>query len=138
MRVGVQDERERQELYERMAVCFIYIYWSLPVMFLIGLLTGWEWGSYAFFAWLAFAFLLFGRKMNDGLSGSHSGFGSIHTNSSELLKKAKHSLDRGVVFAVLMGGMLKKRCLKRLCYLFFHSCYCFSLLYFWEFIAAQG
>ena len=24
--VGVQDERERQELYERMAVCFIYIY----------------------------------------------------------------------------------------------------------------
>ena len=47
--VGVQDERERQELYERMAVCFIYIYWSLPVMFLIGLLTGWEWGSYAFF-----------------------------------------------------------------------------------------
>ena len=107
--VGVQDERERQELYERMAVCFIYIYWSLPVMFLIGLLTGSEWGSYAFFAWLAFAFLLFGRKMNDLSSTAIQDSEITRTNSSELLKKARNTaLIEGLFFAVLMGGMMKK------------------------------
>ena len=45
--IGMQDERERLETYERLAVCFAYLYWGAMLVWLVSWIIGWETGQNA-------------------------------------------------------------------------------------------
>lgn len=66
---GPQDERERLQTMQRLALACIWLYW---LAFLVGvgsLLAGWREGAFAMVVWLVLAWVIIGyRKMND-LSG---------------------------------------------------------------------
>ena len=50
--IGKQDERERLETYERMAVCYAYLYWGSILVGLGSWVMGWKGGEAAFGVWL--------------------------------------------------------------------------------------
>ena len=49
--LGRQDERERLETYERMAVCYAYLYWGSILVGLGSWIMGWKGGEAAFGLW---------------------------------------------------------------------------------------
>ena len=49
--LGRQDERERLETYERMAVCYAYLYWGSILVGLGSWMTGWKDGEAALWLW---------------------------------------------------------------------------------------
>ena len=49
--LGWQDERERLETYERMAVCYAYLYWGSILVGLGSWIMGWKDGEVALWLW---------------------------------------------------------------------------------------
>ena len=49
--IGKQDERERLETYERMAVCYAYLFWGSILVGLGSWMTGWKDGEAALWLW---------------------------------------------------------------------------------------
>ena len=49
--LGRQDERERLETYERMAVCYAYLYWGSILVGLGSWIMGWKDGEVALWLW---------------------------------------------------------------------------------------
>lgn len=64
--IGKQDERERLETYERMAVCYAYLYWGSLLVCWVSWLIGWETGQYALLLALLLGIPMHGwAKFND-------------------------------------------------------------------------
>ena len=64
--IGMQDERERLETYERLAVCFAYLYWGAMLVWLVSWIIGWETGQNALWLFLLLSIPLHGwGKLND-------------------------------------------------------------------------
>ena len=64
--IGEQDERERLETYERMAVCYAYLYWGSLLVCWVSWLIGWEAGQYALLLALLLGIPMHGwAKFND-------------------------------------------------------------------------
>ena len=64
--IGTQDERERLETYERLAVCFAYLYWGAMLVWLVSWMIGWETGQNALWLFLLLSIPLHGwAKLND-------------------------------------------------------------------------
>ena len=64
--IGKQDERERLETYERMAVCYAYLYWGSLLVCWVSLMIGWEAGQHAFWLFLLLGIPMHGwAKLND-------------------------------------------------------------------------
>ena len=64
--IGMQDERERLETYERLAVCFAYLYWGAMLVWLVSWIIGWETGQNALWLFLLLSIPLHGwAKLND-------------------------------------------------------------------------
>ena len=64
--IGTQDERERLETYERLAVCFAYLYWGPMLVWLVSWMIGWETGQNALWLFLLLSIPLHGwAKLND-------------------------------------------------------------------------
>lgn len=64
--IGIQDERERLETYERLAVCFAYLYWGAMLVWLVSWMIGWETGQNALWLFLLLSIPLHGwAKLND-------------------------------------------------------------------------
>ncbi len=58
--LGRQDERERLETYERMAVCYAYLYWGSILVGLGSWVMGWKGGEAAFGLWFLLGLPLYG------------------------------------------------------------------------------
>ena len=58
--LGRQDERERLETYERMAVCYAYLYWGSILVGLGSWIMGWKGGEAAFGLWFLLGLPLYG------------------------------------------------------------------------------
>ena len=56
--LGRQDERERLETYERMAVCYAYLYWGSILVGLGSWIMGWKDGEAALGLWFLLGLLL--------------------------------------------------------------------------------
>lgn len=56
--LGRQDERERLETYERMAVCYAYLYWGSILVGLGSWIMGWKDGEVALGLWFLLGLLL--------------------------------------------------------------------------------
>ena len=98
--IGKQDERERLETYEWMAVCYAYLFWgSLPVCW-VSWMIGWETGQNA--VWL---FLLLGIPVH--------GWAKLNDISDEVIpypqkitpETAKEVLRKARKAALLLGLM---------------------------------
>ena len=102
--IGKQDERERLETYERMAVCYVYLHWgSLPVCW-VSWMIGWETGQNAFWLFLLLGIPMHGwAKLNDLSSTVISKSEKITPETAkEVLRKArKAALLLGLMAAVM-------------------------------------
>ncbi len=58
--LGRQDERERLETYERMAVCYAYLYWGSILVGLGSWIMGWKDGEAALGLWFLLGLPLHG------------------------------------------------------------------------------
>ena len=109
--IGKQDERERLETYERMAVCYAYLFWgSLPVCW-VSWMIGWEAGQNAVWLFLLLGIPVHGwAKLNDLSSSVISESEKITPETAkEVLRKARRlALLDGLMAAaaVLVAGKL--------------------------------
>ena len=98
--LGRQDERERLETYERMAVCYAYLFWGSLLVCWGSWLIGWEAGQNA--VWL---FLLLGIPVH--------GWAKLNDISDEVIpypqkitpETAKEVLRKARKAALLLGLM---------------------------------
>ena len=102
--IGKQDERKRLETYERMAVCYAYLFWgSLPVCG-VSWMIGWEAGQNAVWLFLLLGIPVHGwAKLND-ISDEVSPYPQKITpeTAKEVLRKArKAALLLGLMAAVM-------------------------------------
>lgn len=109
--IGKQDERERLETYERMAVCYAYLYWGSLLVCWVSWLIGWEAGQNAFGLFLLLSIPLNGwAELNDLSSSVISESEKITPKTAkEVLRKARKAallLGLMVAAAVLVAGKL--------------------------------
>ena len=102
--IGKQDERERLETYERMAVCYAYLYWGAMLVWLVSWIIGWETGQNALWLFLLLSIPLHGwAKFND-ISDEVVQYPQKITpeTAKEVLRKArKAALLLGLMAAVM-------------------------------------
>ncbi|MDO4878318.1 MAG: hypothetical protein Q3966_03360 [Neisseria sp.] len=107
---GGQDDGERQVFYERAALCFVYLYWFLPVLFVASLLFDWKWGAFAVIPWFFAELVLHGGKVY-GLSdvSVYVRQGEItRENAARILQRAKRAAwTAGLMPSVCLGLILK-------------------------------
>ena len=98
--IGKQDERERLETYERMAVCYAYLYWGSLLVCWVSWRIGWETGQHAFWLFLLLGIPMHGwAKLNDLSSSVISESEKITPETAkEVLRKARN--------AALLGGLM--------------------------------
>ena len=109
--IGKQDERERLETYERMAVCYAYLFWVSLLVCWVSWMIGWEAGQNAFWLFLLLSIPLHGwAKLNDLSSTVISESEKITPETAkEVLRKARRlALLDGLMAAaaVLVAGKL--------------------------------
>ena len=107
--IGKQDERERLETYERMAVCYAYLFWGSLLVCWGSWLIGWEAGQHAFWLFLLLGIPMHGwAKLNDLSSTVISKSEKITPETAkEVLRKARRlALLDGLMAAaaVLVAG----------------------------------
>jgi len=98
--IGKQDERERLETYERMAVCYAYLYWGSLLVCWVSWMIGWETGQYALLLALLLGIPMHGwAKFNDLSSSVISESEKITPETAkEVLRKARN--------AALLDGLM--------------------------------
>ena len=98
--IGKQDERERLETYERMAVCYAYLFWGSLLVCWGSWLIGWEAGQNAVWLFLLLGIPVHGwAKFNDLSSSVISESEKITPETAkEVLRKARN--------AALLGGLM--------------------------------
>ena len=102
--IGIQDERERLETYERLAVCFAYLYWGAMLVWLVSWMIGWETGQNALWLFLLLSIPLHGwAKLNDISDEAVPNPQKITPETAkEVLRKArKAALLLGLMAAVM-------------------------------------
>ena len=109
--IGKQDERERLETYERMAVCYAYLFWGSLLVCGVRWMIGWEAGRNAFWLFLLLSIPLHGwAKFNDVSSSIISESEKITPETAkEVLRKARKAallLGLMVAAAVLVVGKI--------------------------------
>ena len=109
--IGKQDERERLETYERMAVCYAYLFWGSLLVCGVSWMIGWEAGRNAFWLFLLLSIPLHGwAKFNDLSSSIISESEKITPETAkEVLRKARKAallLGLMVAAAVLVVGKI--------------------------------
>ena len=109
--IGMQDERERLETYERLAVCFAYLYWGAMLVWLVSWIIGWETGQNALWLFLLLGIPVHGwAKLND-ISDEVIPYPQKITpeTAKEVLRKARKAallLGLMVAAAVLVVGKI--------------------------------
>ena len=98
--IGKQDERERLETYERMAVCYAYLFWGSLLVCWVSWMIGWETGQYAI--WL---FLLLGIPMHGWAKFNDLSFSVISESEKITPETAKEVLRKARRLALLDGLM---------------------------------
>lgn len=98
--IGEQDERERLETYERMAVCYAYLYWGSLLVCWVSWLIGWEAGQHAFWLFLLLSIPLNGWAELNDLSSS------VISESEKITPKTAKEVLRKARNAVLLGGLM--------------------------------
>lgn len=107
--IGKQDERERLETYERMTVCYAYLYWGSLLVCWGSWLIGWEAGQLAFWLFLLLGIPVHGwAKLND-ISDEVIPYSQKITpeTAKEVLRKARKAallLGLTAAAAVLVAG----------------------------------
>ena len=102
--IGKQDERERLETYERMAVCYAYLHWGSLLVCWVSWMIGWEAGQNAVWLFLLLGIPVHGwAKLNDLSSSVISESEKITPETAkEVLRKArKAALLLGLMAAVM-------------------------------------
>ena len=110
--IGKQDERERLETYERMAVCYAYLYWGSLLVCWVSWLIGWETGQYAIWLFLLLGIPMHGwAKFNDLSSSVISESEKITPETAKgILRKAlKNSLIFSGGFCAMIFVIIKRR-----------------------------
>ena len=98
--IGKQDERERLETYERMAVCYAYLYWGSLLVCWVSLMIGWEAGQHAFWLFLLLGIPMHGwAKLNDLSS-------SVISESEKITPETAKEVLRKAQNAALLGGLM--------------------------------
>ena len=98
--IGKQDERERLETYERMAVCYAYLFWGSLLVCWGSWLIGWEAGQLAF--WL---FLLLGSPMH-GWAKFNDLSSSVISESEKITPETAKEVLRKARNAALLDGLM--------------------------------
>ena len=110
--IGKQDERERLETYERMAVCYAYLYWGSLLVCWVSWMIGWETGQHAFWLFLLLGIPMHGwAKLNDLSSSVISESEKITPETAKgILRRAlKNSLVFSGGICATFFVMMKRR-----------------------------
>ena len=110
--IGKQDERERLETYERMAVCYAYLHWGSLLVCGVSWMIGWEAGQNAVWLFLLLGIPMHGwAKFNDLSSSVISESEKITPETAKgILRRAlKNSLIFSSGFCAMMFVMMKRR-----------------------------
>ena len=108
--LGKQDERERLETYERMAVCYAYLFWGSLLVCWGSWLIGWEAGRNAFWVFLLLGIPVHGwAKLND-ISDEVIPYSQKITpeTAKEVLRKARKAALLLGLMAVVMAFVAGK------------------------------